>query len=81
VASEYADGQAFLWVVCICIGFSVIVGRSWTLALPVVLAAPEDVQAGVLFGAVYGLGLAATALLVRHIVARAISKRRAPHTR
>jgi hypothetical protein len=96
VASEFADAQAVLWVVCICVGFSVIVGRWWTLALPVVLAAavfalmsidafyertPEDVQAGVLFGAVYGLGLAATALLVRHIVARAITKRRTPHTR
>jgi hypothetical protein len=96
VASEYADTGVGLTVVCICVAFSAVVGRWWTLVLPVALGAaifglasidafyertPEDVQAAVLFGAVYGLGLAAAALLVRHIVARAITKRRTPQTR
>ena len=58
-------------------------GRWWTLALPVLLAGavfalmpvesyyertPEDVQAGVFFGAMWGLALAAAALLVRHYI-------------
>jgi hypothetical protein len=81
VASEYAHTPTILTVACLCVLFSVLVGRWWTLALPVVLAGavlsltqvealyeriPEDVQAGVWFGATFGIVLAAVALLVRH---------------
>jgi predicted membrane protein len=83
VASEYAHAPTILTVICLCVLFSAVVGRWWTLALPVVLAGavfalmpidsyyertPEDVQAGVLFGAVWGLALAAAALLVRQYI-------------
>ena len=83
VASEYAHTPTILTVACLCALFSALVGRWWTLALPVVLASavlgltrieayyeriPEDVQAGVWFGATYGLVVAAAALLVRHYI-------------
>lgn len=83
VASEYAHAPTILAVICLCVLFSAVVGRWWTLALPVGFACavfalmpiepyyertPEDVQAGVLFGAMYGLVLAAAALLVRHYI-------------
>jgi hypothetical protein len=37
---------------------------------------PEDIQAGVVFGAAYGLVLAAVALLVRHSLGSLAEKRR-----
>jgi hypothetical protein len=96
VASEYADTGAFLAVVCVCVVFSAVVGRCWTLALPAAVAAavfalasidafyertPEDVQAAVVFGAVYGLVLAVVALALCHFVTRAIARHRKPHAR
>jgi hypothetical protein len=90
VASEYAHAPTILAVMCLCAFFSALVGRWWTLALPVVLAAavfatmpmesyyeraPEDVQAGVLFGAACGLVLAA-ALLARHYIGLRLETRR-----
>jgi hypothetical protein len=83
VASEYAHTPTILTVVCLCVLFSALVGRWWTLALPVVLAGavllltqvealyeriPEDVQAGIWFGAAFGTVLAAAVLLVRHYI-------------
>jgi predicted membrane protein len=68
-------------VMSLCVLVSALVGRWWTLAMPLVIAGamlaampidsyyertPEDVQAGVVLGAAYGLALAAVALLVRH---------------
>lgn len=91
VASEYAHSPTILAVICLCVLFSALVGRWWTLALPVVLAGavlalmpiksyyertPEDVQAGVLFGATYGLVFAAVALFVRHYIGFRLGTRR-----
>lgn len=91
VASEYAHAPTILTVMCVCVLFSALVGRWWTLALPVVLAGavfalmpieayyertPEDVQAGVVFGATYGLVLAAAALLVKHYIEPRLRTRR-----
>jgi len=85
VTSELAHAPTILIVMSLCALFSALVGRWWTLALPVVLAGavfaatpigsyyertPENVQAGVVFGAAYGLVLAAAVLLARHYVRR-----------
>jgi uncharacterized membrane protein YhhN len=78
-----ANAPTMLAVTGLCVLFSAVVARWWTLALPVVIAGavlalmpidayyertPEDIQAGILFGAVYGLIIAAAALLVRHYI-------------
>jgi hypothetical protein len=91
VASELAHAPTILAVMCVCALFSALVGRWWTLALPVVLVGavfalepldsfyertPEDIQAGVVFGAAYGLVLAAVALLVRHYLISLAERRR-----
>jgi predicted membrane protein len=91
VASELAHAPTILAVMCLCALFSTLVERWWTLALPVVLVGavfalapldsfyertPEDIQAGVVFGAAYGLVLAAVALLVRHYLGSLVERRR-----
>jgi hypothetical protein len=91
VASELAHAPTILAVMCLCALFSALVGRWGTLALPVVLVGavfalaplvsfyertPEDIQAGVVFGAAYGLVLAAVALLVRHYLGSLVERRR-----
>ena len=96
LASEYADTETALMVVFISVAFSAIIGRWWTLALPVILAAgvlglasidafyertPEDVQYSLVMGGTLGLGLAAAAILIRRFVADAIARRRNPHAR
>lgn len=96
VASEYANAGMIFSIVCLCVAFSAIVGRWWTLVLPVALAAavfalslvdafyertPEDMQAAVVFGATYGLALPAVALALRRFATAAIARRRKPHTR
>jgi hypothetical protein len=91
VASESAHTPTILTVACLCVLFSALVGRWWTLALPLVLAGavfaltssegyyeriPEDVQAAVWFGATYGLVLATAALLVRHYIEHRLGRGR-----
>ena len=95
VASEYAHTPTILTVACLCVLFSALVGRWWTLALPVVLAGavlsltqveafyeriPEDVQAGVWFGATFGIVLAAVALLVSHSIGHRLGRDRTLRT-
>lgn len=96
IASEYAHGPTILLVLAGCVVVSVLVGRWWTLGLPVSLAAavfalslnnglyarvPEEIQAAVVFGAAYGLVLAAIALLVRRGVERWSQERTAERAR
>ena len=91
VASELAHAPTILTVMSLCALLSALVGRWWTLAVPVALAGvvlavtpidwyyertPEDVQARVLFGAAYGLVLAAAALLARHCIGYLLRSRR-----
>ena len=91
VASEYADATSILVVVCLSVLFSLLVDRWWTLALPLVVGGavialssidscyertPEDFQAGLLFGAAYGLVLAAAVLLVRRTITHLVRRRR-----
>jgi K+-sensing histidine kinase KdpD len=90
VASELAHAPTIVAVIFVCVVFSAAVGRLWTLALPLVLACavfalmpvdrfyertPENVQAAVVFGAMYGLGLGTAVLLVRHYVESRVERR------
>jgi hypothetical protein len=74
-----------------CVVIAALIGRWWALLLPVALIAavliaalsnwyyegvPEDIQAGVLFGAFFGLMLGALALLVRQQIGRQRPQRR-----
>jgi hypothetical protein len=92
IASEYAHGRTIFLVLSVCVLFAAVVGRWWTLVLPFVLAGsvfalslndglysrvPEDIQAGIVFGATYGLVLAIVALLVRRGVGHLDERRRA----
>jgi urea transporter len=76
-----ASGSTAVVVIVVCVVFSALAGRWWTLALPVALAfgsfalaqidwyyerTPEDVQAGLFVGAGYAVVLAALALAIRH---------------
>jgi hypothetical protein len=85
VASETANGSLILATLALCVVVAALVGRWWTLLLPVALIAgvfiaglsdafysrvPEDVQAGVVVGASFGLVLATLVLLVRELIAR-----------
>jgi hypothetical protein len=96
IASEYAHGPTILLVLAGCVLLSALVGRWWTLAVPVVVAAavfalsldndlyarvPEDIQAAVVFGATYGLALGAVALLVRRGIERWLDRRPAERAR
>jgi drug/metabolite transporter (DMT)-like permease len=90
VASEFADGPTILTIMSLCVLFAALVGRWWTLVLPVVFVGaalavmpidwyyertPEDVQAGVVFGAAGGLFLASVTLLARRYIGRRRSRR------
>jgi hypothetical protein len=85
LASEYAHGPTILATFAACAVIPAVVGRPWTLLLPValivvVLAAglsswiyervPEDIQAGIFIGAAFGLVAGVLALLTRHWIAR-----------
>jgi hypothetical protein len=95
VASEYAHTPTILAVACLCVLFSALVGRWLTLALPAVLAGavlsltqveafyeriPEEIQAGVWFGATLGIVLAAAALLVSHSIGHRLGRDRTLRT-
>ncbi|HEX2460038.1 MAG TPA: hypothetical protein VHJ58_07795 [Vicinamibacterales bacterium] len=85
VASEYAHSPTILVTFAACAAIPALVGRLWTLLLPVALIVgvfaaglsswfyervPEDIQAGIVFGASFGLLTGALALLARHWIAR-----------
>jgi predicted PurR-regulated permease PerM len=83
VASEHTDGPTILVIIALCVLFSALVGRWWTLGLPLAVGVlaialtpmdwyyertPEDVQAAVVFGAACGLVAAGAVLLARHFI-------------
>jgi hypothetical protein len=83
VASEFADGPTILLIIASCVAFSALVGRWWTLGLPLAVAGvaivltpmdwyyertPEEVQAAVFFGAACGLLASGAVLLARHFI-------------
>jgi hypothetical protein len=85
LASEYAHTPTILATFATCAIIPAVVGRMWTLLLPVALIVgvfaaglsswfyervPEDIQAGIVFGAAFGLLAGALALLARHSIAR-----------
>jgi hypothetical protein len=85
VASETANGSLIVATLALYVVVAALVGRWWTLLVPVALIAgvlvaglsdsfysrvPEDVQAGVVFGASFGLVLAILVLLARELIAR-----------
>jgi hypothetical protein len=85
LASEYAHSPTILATFAACAVIPAVVGRPWTLLLPValivsVLAAglsswvyervPEDIQAGIFIGAGCGLVAGTLALLARQWIAR-----------
>jgi hypothetical protein len=85
LASEYAHGPTIVLVMAACVLVAATIGRWWTLAVPVAVAAgvfalslddrlysrvAEDVQAAIVFGATYGLILGAVALFLRWALRR-----------
>ena len=83
VASELAHGPTILFILALCVLFSALAGRWWTLGLPLAVAVtaialtpldwyyertPEDVQAAVVFGAACGLVASCAVLLARHFL-------------
>ena len=85
LASEYAHGPTILATLALCVLFAALIGRWWTLILPVALIVavlsaafsswyyervPEDVQAGIALGAFCGLVLGAVVLLARRRIDR-----------
>jgi drug/metabolite transporter (DMT)-like permease len=83
VASEFAHGPTILVILALCVLFSTVVGRWWTLGLPLAVAGvaialtpidwyyehtPEDVQAALVVGAACGLVASSAALLTRRFL-------------
>jgi hypothetical protein len=92
LAESEFDLSPTIWVtLAVCVLVPALVGRFWTLLLPVALLmgvllaglsdgfysrVSEDIQAGIFFGAVLGLVLGSLVLLVRHLIALRRTKRR-----
>jgi hypothetical protein len=90
MASEYANGTAMLLVATLRAALIVFVARGWTLAVPLLVAGvlalsldtdlysrvPEDLQAGIFFGASLGVAFGGFLLIARRVVERVYEQRR-----